>query len=131
VKIMPELPDLEVIREYLTLRLTGVDIASVEVRRPLVVRNLVGGEVADRLVGRRFASVNRRGKFLLLELESGTTLVINPMWPVASATASRSHARMWDVSAALNTGAATGRELARLTHDDAVTAVTFISPDGL
>ena len=76
---MPELPDLEVIREYLTPRLTGVDVASVEVRRPLVVRNLVGGEVADHLVGRRFASVNRRGKFLLLELESGTTLVINPM----------------------------------------------------
>ena len=76
---MPELPDLEVIREYLTPRLTGVDIASVEVRRPLVVRNLLGGEMADHLVGRRFALVNRRGKFLLLELESGTTLVINPM----------------------------------------------------
>jgi formamidopyrimidine-DNA glycosylase len=76
---MPELPDLEVIREYLSPRLTGVDIASVEVRRPLVVRNLLGGEVSDHLVGRRFVSVNRRGKFLLLELESGTTLVINPM----------------------------------------------------
>ncbi len=76
---MPELPDLEVIREYLSPRLAGVDIASVEVRRPLVVRNLLGGEVADHLVGRRFASVNRRGKFLLLELESGATLVINPM----------------------------------------------------
>jgi len=76
---MPELPDLEVIREYLAPRLAGVDIASVEVRRPLLVRNLVGGEVAEHLAGRRFASVNRRGKFLLLELESGTTLVINPM----------------------------------------------------
>jgi formamidopyrimidine-DNA glycosylase len=76
---MPELPDLEVIRQYLSPRLTGVDIVSVEVRRPLVVRNLMGGEVADHLVGRRFASVNRRGKFLLLELESGATLVINPM----------------------------------------------------
>ncbi len=76
---MPELPDLEVIREYLSPRLAGVDIASVEVRRPLVVRNLLGGEVADHLVGCRFAAVNRRGKFLLLELESGMTLVINPM----------------------------------------------------
>ena len=76
---MPELPDLEVIREYLAPRLRGVDIASAEVRRPVVVRNLLGGEVADHLVDRRFAAVNRRGKFLLLELESGTTLVINPM----------------------------------------------------
>jgi formamidopyrimidine-DNA glycosylase len=76
---MPELPDLEVIREYLGPRLAGVTIASAEVRRPLVVRNLLGGELAAHLVGRCFASVGRRGKFLLLELEGGLTLVINPM----------------------------------------------------
>jgi len=76
---MPELPDLEVIREYLGPRLAGVTISSAEVRRPLVVRNLLGGELAAHLVGRRFASVGRRGKFLLLELEGGLTLVINPM----------------------------------------------------
>ena len=76
---MPELPDLEIIREFLGPRLAGVTIASAEVRRPLVVRNLIGGELADHLVGRRFASVGRRGKFLLLELEGGMTLVINPM----------------------------------------------------
>jgi formamidopyrimidine-DNA glycosylase len=76
---MPELPDLEVIREFLAPRLAGVTITSAEVRRPLVVRNLLGGELADLLVGRRFASVERRGKFLLLELDGGPTLVINPM----------------------------------------------------
>jgi formamidopyrimidine-DNA glycosylase len=76
---MPELPDLEVIREFLGPRLAGVTIASAEVRRPLVVRNLMSGELADHLVGRRFASVGRRGKFLLLELDGGMTLVINPM----------------------------------------------------
>jgi formamidopyrimidine-DNA glycosylase len=73
-----ELPDLEVIREFLPLRLTGVTIASVEVRRPLVVRNLFGGELDNLLMGRRFVSVGRR-KSLLLELEGGMTLVINPM----------------------------------------------------
>ena len=76
---MPELPDLEIIREFLSPRLTSVNITSVEVRRPLVVRNLMGGEVAEHLVGRRFASVNRRGKFLLLELDGDRLLVINPM----------------------------------------------------
>jgi formamidopyrimidine-DNA glycosylase len=76
---MPELPDLEVIREFLGPRLVGVTIASAEVRRPLVVRNLLDGELAGHLVGRRFTSVSRRGKFLLLELEGGMTLVINPM----------------------------------------------------
>ena len=76
---MPELPDLEIIREFLSPCLVGVSITSAEVRRPLVVRNLLGGEVADHLVGHRFVSVGRRGKFLLLELDSGAILVINPM----------------------------------------------------
>jgi formamidopyrimidine-DNA glycosylase len=76
---MPELPDLEVICEFLSPRLAGVNITSVDMRRPLIVRNLLGGELADHLTGRRLASVGRRGKFLLLALEGDMTLVVNPM----------------------------------------------------
>ena len=76
---MPELPDLDVIREYLTPKLPGTAIASVQVRRPLIVRNLLGDDLAAQLVGRAFADVRRRGKFLLLGLDDGTTLVVNPM----------------------------------------------------
>jgi formamidopyrimidine-DNA glycosylase len=76
---MPELPDLEVIREFLAPRVVDVPIESAQVQRPIVVRNLLAGDVSDHLVGRRFVSVGRRGKFLLLPLDSGATLVINPM----------------------------------------------------
>jgi formamidopyrimidine-DNA glycosylase len=76
---MPELPDLEVVREVLAQRLDGLAITSAEVRRPIVVRNLVDGDVAERLTGQRFAAVGRRGKFLLLPLDDGATLVIHPM----------------------------------------------------
>ena len=76
---MPELPDLEVIREFLWQRIVDVPVISAEVRRPIVVRNLLGGQVADHLVGRRFRHVDRRGKFLLLSLDEGICLVINPM----------------------------------------------------
>ena len=76
---MPELPDLEVIREFLAPRIVGVPIVSAEVRRPFIVRNLLDGNVADRLLNRRFAAVLRRGKFLLFPFDDGTTLVINPM----------------------------------------------------
>jgi formamidopyrimidine-DNA glycosylase len=76
---MPELPDLEVIREALAPRLAGVQIASAAVRRPLVMRNLLGGDMAKDLSGRRFADVLRRGKFLLLPFDDRTWLVINPM----------------------------------------------------
>lgn len=44
---MPELPDLEVICEFLSPRLAGVNITSVDARRPLVVRNF-----SRRRVGR-------------------------------------------------------------------------------
>jgi formamidopyrimidine-DNA glycosylase len=76
---MPELPDLQVIREFLVPHIVGVTIVAAEVRRPIPVRNMLGGDLADHLVNRRFAGVDRRGKFLLLPLDSGATLVINPM----------------------------------------------------
>jgi formamidopyrimidine-DNA glycosylase len=76
---MPELPDLEVIREFLAPRIVGVPIVSVQVRRPIVVRNLLAGDLAGHLVARRFTDVGRRGKFLLLSLHDGATLVIHPM----------------------------------------------------
>jgi formamidopyrimidine-DNA glycosylase len=76
---MPELPDLEVIRKYLSQRIVDVPIASAEVRRPIVVRNLLGGDLAEHLEDQEFADVNRRGKFLLLPLDGGTTIVVHPM----------------------------------------------------
>jgi formamidopyrimidine-DNA glycosylase len=76
---MPELPDLEVIREFLASRIVGVQIASADVRRPLVMRNLLGGDMADCLLGRQFAGALRRGKFLLFPFDDETWLVINPM----------------------------------------------------
>ena len=76
---MPELPDLEVIREYLAPRLPGVTINGAEVRRPIIVRNLLGNDFAVHMAGRCFADVRRRGKFLLLGLDDGTVLVVNPM----------------------------------------------------
>ncbi len=76
---MPELPDLDVIRQFLAPRIVDVPILTAEVRRPLLVRNLLGGDPANHLVGRKFTAVLRRGKFLLLPLDDGATLVINPM----------------------------------------------------
>lgn len=76
---VPELPDLEVIRDFLAPRLTGREIVRAQVRRPIVVRNLVGGDTAECLVGRRVVGVTRRAKFLLLALDGGLYLVVHPM----------------------------------------------------
>lgn len=76
---MPELPDLEIIREFLAARIEGVAVTSAQVRRPIVMRNLLGGDPADHLVGQRFAHVGRRGKFLLFSLENGVSMAIHAM----------------------------------------------------
>ncbi len=63
---MPELPDLEIIREVLSPRLTGQTINDVEVVRPLVVREAiatlrgrVGTEIHREV--RDFLTVHGRG----------------------------------------------------------------------
>lgn len=76
---MPELPDLEVIGAVLRRRIAGIAITTVDVRRPIVVRDLRGCGFTDGLVGHAVISVSRRGKFLLFELSSDGWLVINPM----------------------------------------------------
>jgi formamidopyrimidine-DNA glycosylase len=76
---MPELPDLQVIGEFLAQHIVDVPIASAQALRPTVLRNLLGGDLAQLLPGRHFTAVLRRGKFLLLPLDDGTYLVINPM----------------------------------------------------
>jgi formamidopyrimidine-DNA glycosylase len=76
---VPELPDLEVIGEYLRGVLPGQQIEGAEVLRPLVVRNLLSDDAVSVLKGQSFTGVRRRGKFLLFDLGSGQTIVINPM----------------------------------------------------
>jgi formamidopyrimidine-DNA glycosylase len=75
---VPEIPDLECVREILSDRLPGVAVEAVEVSRPIVVR-AASEDFAMRLTGARFASVTRRGKFLLFGLSTGAVLVVNGM----------------------------------------------------
>jgi len=64
---VPELPDLAVVSDALHAALTGRSIVRAEAPAPLAVRG-TPAELAA-LVGQRLRHVNRRGKFVLLELE--------------------------------------------------------------
>jgi formamidopyrimidine-DNA glycosylase len=76
---MPELPDVEVIREYLDAHVIGQTIVAADYVGPIVMRNLLGGDTAAALAGRRFDWARRRGKFLRLGLDDGHELLINFM----------------------------------------------------
>lgn len=76
---MPELPDLEIVAEYLHRQLAGLRIERAQVLKPIVVRDLTGEGFVLRITGQQVQSVFRRGKFLLFSLDEGDWLVIKPM----------------------------------------------------
>src|SRR5437667_5404965 len=76
---MPELPELEMLREYLGPRLEGKRIAKVWTSPKLsFLLRTPPDEFARQLTGGSFERTWRRGKFLIFDI-SGQHLVINPM----------------------------------------------------
>ena len=81
---MPELPELTVVCEVLNRRILGQTIAAADAIPPgaaIVLRELTGAGFGPALTGATFASIARRGKFLVFSM-TGTGgplfLVINP-----------------------------------------------------
>lgn len=76
---MPELPDLEVVRDVLNARIASQQITSFEVFRPLVLRSLVEAAPEEYVIGRTIEGVTRRGKFLRFRLGEGRWMIWNFM----------------------------------------------------
>ncbi len=74
---MPELPEVETIRSQLAPRLEGRTLVRVEILDPRLTRPIDLFEVAEELEGDSVASVERRGKYLVLRLESGLALLVH------------------------------------------------------
>jgi formamidopyrimidine-DNA glycosylase len=74
---LPELPEVETIRGQLAPRLEGRVLARVEILDPRLTRPHDLFEVAEELEGDRVAAVERRGKYLVVRLESGLALLVH------------------------------------------------------
>ncbi len=68
---MPELPEVETVRDGLARHVLGREVLGVEVRRDYSVRRHEGGpeDFVGRLTGRRLVAAVRRGKYLWLLLD--------------------------------------------------------------
>ncbi len=81
---MPELPELEVVKEVLQERVAGQRIDQVQIvppGGPIVVRDVTGRGFEAALTGRVISGVKRRGKFIVIECgepPSALFLAINP-----------------------------------------------------
>ncbi|MCV2393977.1 bifunctional DNA-formamidopyrimidine glycosylase/DNA-(apurinic or apyrimidinic site) lyase [Actinotalea sp. M2MS4P-6] len=67
---MPELPEVETVRDGLARHVVGRTVTAVQVHHPRAVRRHVPGaaDFAERLAGRTFEAAVRRGKFLWLTI---------------------------------------------------------------
>ena len=74
---MPELPEVESIRRSLEPLVCGLQIARAEILDPRLVQPEQASDISPRLEGERISRLERRGKHLLLRLESGKTLVVH------------------------------------------------------
>lgn len=74
---MPELPEVETIRRSLLERLVGRRIENVEVFLPRAIKFPAVEEFIARVRTQKIFRLERRGKYLLLLLESGDTLVFH------------------------------------------------------
>lgn len=74
---MPELPEIEVLRRSLAPRLAGRRVERVEVRAPALREPLDRRALRRRLEGRRVLGLRRRSKYLLIDVEGGSTLVVH------------------------------------------------------
>jgi formamidopyrimidine-DNA glycosylase len=74
---VPELPEVETIRSQLAPRLEGRTIVRAEILDPRLTRPFDLFEVAEELEGDTIVGVERRGKYLLVRLESGLALLVH------------------------------------------------------
>ena len=74
---MPELPEVETIRTQLAPRLTGEVVVGIDIADPLIVAPDDPAAFAARVCGRTVTEITRRGKYLLMVLDSGDVLAVH------------------------------------------------------
>jgi formamidopyrimidine-DNA glycosylase len=76
---VPELPEVETVRQGLQAHVAGRTMTAVRVHHPRAVRRHDGGpaDLTARLIGQRVSGTGRRGKYLWLELSDGSALVVH------------------------------------------------------
>ena len=75
---MPELPETETIARDLDREVAGRRIVDTHVDRGDVLREVAADELARRTAGARIGSAWRRAKLVVLDLDSGDRIVVQP-----------------------------------------------------
>ena len=74
---MPELPEVEIIRQYLDEQLPGRTIACTDILLPRQLKYPEPEAFQSLVAGKRMKGMRRRGKYLLLDLHDGSIIVFH------------------------------------------------------
>ncbi|HEX9258519.1 MAG TPA: bifunctional DNA-formamidopyrimidine glycosylase/DNA-(apurinic or apyrimidinic site) lyase [Acidimicrobiales bacterium] len=74
---MPELPEVETVRRDLQREVVGCAVTAVEAPGRRTVRRVTKEQLGERLSGRTITGTRRRGKYLMLPLDSGDLVVVH------------------------------------------------------
>ncbi len=66
---MPELPEVETIKEQLKLKLIGNQITKVNILWPNIIQDLTVEDFSKQIINQEIIDIKRRGKWLLIELK--------------------------------------------------------------
>jgi formamidopyrimidine-DNA glycosylase len=75
---VPELPETETISRDLHREITGRRVTGVTVTKADVLRESSAAELAERVVGKAIVRAWRRAKLVVLDLDSGDRIVVQP-----------------------------------------------------
>lgn len=73
---MPELPEVETIVRCLRPHLSGLQVRSVRLLFPPILRDPARSPL-EKLIGRRISGLRRRGKLILVDFSGGLTLIVH------------------------------------------------------
>ncbi|MFZ5647932.1 MAG: bifunctional DNA-formamidopyrimidine glycosylase/DNA-(apurinic or apyrimidinic site) lyase [Bacillota bacterium] len=74
---MPELPEVETVRRSLESQVSGLTINEVILLMPKIIKSPPPQSFIENITGKRIKKLGRRGKYLLINLSEGLTLVIH------------------------------------------------------
>ncbi len=74
---MPELPEVETIKRVIEPQIHGLTIENVTVKRPEVTAYPAADEFCRRLTGQTVSHMTRRGKFLVIQLNSNDRIILH------------------------------------------------------
>src|SRR6185503_12451095 len=77
INLMPELPEVETQLQYFRRNVLGQCVERVIITAPNIIRRPSARTFANGLRGRRFVDAHRRGKYLIVSLDDGRSLILH------------------------------------------------------